>query len=534
MATTIKNIKIVDSEGNILQENVSLDYNSITINNGSKTLKQGLVGDSSELEAEYLINNDMAQKIITLDEDVSGGSQELGIYSHAEGELTRSIGRASHSEGKETLANGKHSHAEGESTIALGEDSHSEGYGTIAGANGFEIDIDKIDNSSKVYTLLNINNLADRISIRDTYAIVVTKTRNEDSGVIVFLNGGKATQVEDNKVTVDIYVEKKYFYEKDNIASNNKRSPAYLINLSNPDAGSVLLGNYSSAQGYQTCALGEYSHAQGYKTVALGTASRAEGNESVAVDSYTHAEGNKTKANGYASHAEGNEAVAFGSSCHAEGLKSKAEGYGSHAEGGETTAQGNFSHAEGKGTFAKYAAHAEGEETKASQSRAHAEGYLTEASGFAAHAEGQDTLASGNQSHAEGQGTKATQSQAHAEGQNTQANGYQSHAEGQNTIAKGNQSHAEGQGTIANYSSQHVQGKFNLGTEDEKDKVHIVGWGEDENNRKNIHTLSQNGDAWFEGKVQANTGIFPGGISINGVWLTEWKLRELLKLINAT
>lgn len=89
-----------------------------------------------------------------------------------------------------------------------------------------------------------------------------------------------------------------------------------------------------------------------------------------------------------------------------------------------------------------------------------------------------------------------------AEGYKTIATGWYSKAEGQRTVAGGTCSHAEGYYTTANGLYQHAQGKFNI--EDTEDAyAHIVGNGQDENNRSNAHTLDWGGNAWYAGDVTA-------------------------------
>ena len=88
---------------------------------------------------------------------------------------------------------------------------------------------------------------------------------------------------------------------------------------------------------------------------------------------------------------------------------------------------------------------------------------------------------------------------SHAEGANTNAMGMSAHSEGFYTEANGTYSHAEGCGTIANGYSQHVQGKYNAPLGDSY--AHIVGNGSSKSNRKNVHTLDWNGNAWFAGKA---------------------------------
>ena len=127
----------------------------------------------------------------------------------------------------------------------------------------------------------------------------------------------------------------------------------------------------------------------------------------------------------------------------------------------------------------------------------------TVASGGYSHAEGYNCISSGTRSHAEGYNTKASNAGSHSEGYYTTASGnFGTHAEGYNTIASGNASHAQGWGTKASSDYQHVEGKYNV--EDTGDTyVHIVGWGESDTARKNIHTIDTSGNAVFAGTCTA-------------------------------
>jgi hypothetical protein len=58
---------------------------------------------------------------------------------------------------------------------------------------------------------------------------------------------------------------------------------------------------------------------------------------------------------------------------------------------------------------------------------------------------------------------------------------------------------AIGQGIISDRAWQLAHGKFNV--VDSTKYAHIVGWGESDDNRKNIYTLSTAGNAWFAGDV---------------------------------
>ena len=109
------------------------------------------------------------------------------------------------------------------------------------------------------------------------------------------------------------------------------------------------------------------------------------------------------------------------------------------------------------------------------------------ASNHSAHAEGYSATAKGDASHAEGNGTTAEGTNSHAEGQGSVAKGVASHAEGYYTIARGDYSHAQGK-----YNIEDVNWKY----------AHIVGGGESEDNRANIHTLDWHGGAWYAGDIK--------------------------------
>ena len=68
------------------------------------------------------------------------------------------------------------------------------------------------------------------------------------------------------------------------------------------------------------------------------------------------------------------------------------------------------------------------------------------------------------------------------------------------SIANGEYSLAEGFNTIAEGYASHVQGQYNI-KDNENKYAHIVGGGIDDLNRKNIHTVDWNGNAWYKGDV---------------------------------
>ena len=121
------------------------------------------------------------------------------------------------------------------------------------------------------------------------------------------------------------------------------------------------VGNYSTAEGYNTLAQARGSHAEGLVTTASEISSHAEGYKTTASGNSSHAEGDNTLAQARGSHAEGYKTTASGDSSHAEGYNTTASGNSSHAEGLITTASGAFSHAEGCYTTASnYASHVSG------------------------------------------------------------------------------------------------------------------------------------------------------------------------------
>ena len=79
------------------------------------------------------------------------------------------------------------------------------------------------------------------------------------------------------------------------------------------------VGNYSTAEGYNTMASGNYSHAEGHSTTAGSHSAHAEGHSTTARGSYAHAEGYKTIANGSYSHAEGYNTTTFSNCVHVQG-----------------------------------------------------------------------------------------------------------------------------------------------------------------------------------------------------------------------
>ena len=196
---------------------------------------------------------------------------------------------------------------------------------------------------------------------------------------------------------------------------------------------------------------------------------------------------------GFNAHAEGENTIASNKDAHAEGYKTKAIGKFAHAEGNNTIA-GHGAHAEGSNSQALGdISHAEGNNTKARGKDSHAEGNNTEtgSSATGSHAEGVRSKVYAVGSHAEGIDTIASNDAAHAEGSETQAIGTASHAGGQNSIANNAASFVHGSGLKTNADNQFVVGAYN---EEDPDAIFIVGGGSEDKKRKNLFTVKKSGE----------------------------------------
>jgi len=213
--------------------------------------------------------------------------QIFGLYSHAEGVNTQSIGNISHSEGEITQAIGYASHAEGYNTQANGVTSHAEGNGSIA----------------------NDYSHAEGLS---TKALGVY-SHAEGNGTTASGAGSHAQN---------------YF----TVASGQ---------FSHAEGHtSRATGFTSHAEGFFTVAGGNHSHSEGEYTIARGITSHAEGSGTTAIGNYSHAEGRFTIASGNTSHAEGLSTQANGIGSHSQGFNTIANGEYSFASGSGSTASG--------------------------------------------------------------------------------------------------------------------------------------------------------------------------------------------------
>lgn len=421
-----------------------------------------------------------------------------GRFSHAEGKSTTASADYAHAEGNDTTASGINSHAEGCRANASGDYSHAEGGNTIA--SGFNSHVE----GHRTIASGDYSHVQGKFNIEDTenkYAHIVgngsSKNNRSNAHTLDWEgNGWYAGDVRANNIP---YVANEKVVltvpaasitaKKTEIDDNSRETPVQI-----PVNGTV---TYDSTKSYYL----KYNNIQYPVSNFMETFGTVDDNCCCTIMSQNDStvliisildttnitdmqliEKDVKKLddvyipndlrvnNSITVGARKGRIGAFSSSF---GLTCKASGDKSHAEGDGTTALGECSHAEGDNTTAV---------------------------GDCSHAEGSGTQASGNCSHAEGGGTVASGSKSHAEGTSTAAPGDSSHSEGKYTGAPGNCSHAEGYNTKASSDYQHVQGKFNI--EDAANKyAHIVGNGEDSDNRANAHTLDWKGNAWYAGKL---------------------------------
>ena len=417
---------------------------------------------------------------------VEGHSTKAGYCAHAEGRGTNASGFWSHAEGRNTVSSGEYSHAEGFSTSSSGKMSHAEGYDTTA---------------SGTY------------AHAEGYSTVA-------KGIGAHAEG-KATQAN---------------------------------------------GDRSHAEGNECKAMANNSHAQNYMTVASGMNSHAEGASSTSSGDATHAEGYETLASGFVAHAEGHGTIASGKYQHVQGKFNLEDSTYAHIVGNGTnkTTRSN-AHTidwDGNAWFAgdvkagdvslqklsttfKY-----NEETKGISFNAYDTnttngenattfGNGNTASGAQAFVVGKDNIATHPKSSVvSGQNNIVKANHGVVSGFGNQVYGHCGYAEGNgNVVGKsslqddrdiGMMSHAEGKGNVVTGTWAHVQGYFNLcssdcqdvmgkyNVEDTKNKyAQIVGNGytyTDSDTKKevvvrsNAYTLDWNGNAWYQGTVEA-TGI---------------------------
>jgi hypothetical protein len=387
-------------------------------------------------------------------------TQAPGYSSHAEGAYTQAIGVSSHAEGNSTQAIGNYSHAEGASTQAIGEYSHAEGDTTITG------------NTTAWSTQKNpiVDGLITLGEDQTTYFTPggylylydpTTITRPTYLIDTVTFNGlSTLIQLVDTSINVN------------NVVFGDI---TYLLNNGTFGGIRTIPGNYSHAEGSGTQAVGNYSHAEGNLTNALGNYSHAEGFDTLTQGSYSHAEGRGTYAQGVSSHAEGQNTTASADYSHTEGYITKTgittafttregDGVGSglvriDSTYGDVTAYftpGNYLYLYDN-VFNNTYGYASFLIDTVTWNDPETFIQLVDTSVTTATAYVGDLAYLKNNGTFGGNKT-IPGNYSHAEGFQTQAIGYSSHAEGTETQTVGSNSHAEGAGTQALGISSHAEG----------------------------------------------------------------------------
>ena len=159
----------------------------------------------------------------------------------------------------------------------------------------------------------------------------------EDIATVAYVNqlalGGVTLEGYATDRDLDTKADKGHIHN-DYITQNQLDEALAEVDVLKINLDDFVASNSISIKRKENSVIGEYSTAEGYDTVAIGKGS--------------HAEGSNTKASSYSSHAEGSYSVAHQDSAHAEGYNTKAGGYASHSEGYFTKAIGDYQHVQGK------------------------------------------------------------------------------------------------------------------------------------------------------------------------------------------
>ena len=520
--------------------------------NGVKKIMAGAFGENSvafSTKSQALGGKSFAEgsKTIAFDNNShaeGNGTFAVGQHSHSEGSGTTSIGNSSHAEGRNSIAQGPNTHAEGLGTQAWGNNSHSEGFNTIvignnSHAEGYETVVQTDDSHAEGIGTVTGGG-AQHVqgkwnqAMGGDYAHVVGNGSDEHhrtnahtldwdgnawfAGGISFGkenpivlnpgNGAETLQSSTSKALSDYSIAlgrknisgcKGYYIQsidttnKKIYLSKTKVEPA--ISTTNNINTSFETPEYDIGAVFSLIVKSQPNQRHHYQFCASITSIE---NNVIGYDKdlpfteiYDEASERTPTFFVPSQPTIGNTLISYGE--YTEGYGNVSGGRYSHSEGGYNIAAGDYSHAEGLDTQAGYAAHSEGEATKAY--------------GYSAHSEGQGTEALGHRAHAEGYFAKAYGINSHAEGRGSEARGENTHAEGFYTRVSENAhaAHAEGYWTVAGSENQHVQGKYNI-TDTENKYAHITGNGYIDDNekviRRNAHTLDWEGNAWFAGNVR--------------------------------
>ena len=263
------------------------------------------------------------------------------IGSHAEGELTITVGRASHAEGKESYASGSWSHTEGYQSFTSGQYSHAEGYTTLAsGQSAHAEGLSTIASGSYSHAEGYITIARGPYSHAEGY-------RTTASGEYSHAEGQNAIAVSDSSHAEGYFSTAGLpAWNTNSTVNGTTQLPSSIGNVTSslPPGTVVALGaNYLIvSRSFFQASLTQVQY------VSASTLSLGGGLALAILDANNPSKvyPNQTLKAGYASHAEGSSNIAvFG---HAEGYGNIAFGSYSHAEGIGTIAVADGQHTSGR------------------------------------------------------------------------------------------------------------------------------------------------------------------------------------------
>jgi hypothetical protein len=245
-STTTNNLYTSSVTNNYYTSSVNNTYTSSTVNNltnlpaPSNQYVQYNSGSTfgASLSFQYIYTSESLQQGNT--------TRASGIYSHAEGKGTLSLGISSHAEGQETSASGDYSHAEGYSNKALGTGSHAEGILTIS--SGFYSHAEgsqttALEQSSHAEGFRSISSGS---YSHAEGAVTISKGQFSHAEGLTTMAGGQSSHAEgESTLTEGIGSHAEGLYTT---ASGDYQHVSGMYNIPLTSPGATIIGNGSSAR----------------------------------------------------------------------------------------------------------------------------------------------------------------------------------------------------------------------------------------------------------------------------------------------
>lgn len=180
--------------------------------------------------------------------------------------------------------------------------------------------------------------------------------------------------------------------------------------------------------------------------------------------------------------------------------------------GRDNKSVGQYSFTAGRQNEASYCGATFGRKSKSGQ-QGFAAGYNVQGTGDMSVGFGNNNKAAGQASFVANTENKANALDSAVFGRYNEANETETFVAGTRNVANGQNSAVFGLGCISNNYDQFVQGKYNV---EDADKIHIVGYGNSDTDRKNVYTLDKLGNAKFTGNINAHKLTLDADIIANG------------------